>query len=49
MTIELIQPHEKQIEIVKACLDPNIFFIVAVIGRQFGRFPLSLIRWGRND
>jgi len=40
MIIELLQPHEKQMEIVKACLDPNIFFVVAIIGRQFAWPPL---------
>lgn len=36
MKFELIKPHEKQIEIIKACRDTSIFFVVAIIGRQFG-------------
>lgn len=35
MIVQLMNPHEKQKEIVKAALDDSIFFIVAVIGRQF--------------
>ena len=34
---DLIKPHKKQAEIIKACMDPNIFFITAIIGRQFGK------------
>ncbi len=41
MIIELLQPHEKQAEIVDACLDDNIFFIVAIIGRQFGKTTIA--------
>lgn len=36
MLIKLIKPHEKQNKIVQACLDESIFWVVAVIGRQFG-------------
>ena len=41
MIIELLQPHEKQAEIVKACLDEDIFFVVAIIGRQFGKTTIA--------
>jgi hypothetical protein len=41
MIIELIKPHEKQAEIVSACLDDNLFFIVAIIGRQFGKTTIA--------
>lgn len=34
---DLITPHPKQAEIIKSCLSPNYFFIVAIIGRQFGK------------
>lgn len=37
MNLELIKPHEKQKDIVEACLDDNVFFVVAIIGRQFGK------------
>lgn len=52
MTIELLQPHEKQMEIVKACLNPDIFFIVAIIGRQFGKTTIAenmAIYWALNN
>lgn len=52
MTIELIEPHEKQMEIVKACLDPSIFFIVSIIGRQFGKTTIAenmAIYWAINE
>jgi hypothetical protein len=41
MVIELLKPHEKQLEIVNACLNPNVFYIVAVIGRQFGKTTIA--------
>jgi len=37
MNFELIKPHKNQQEIVKSCLDTTLFFIVAIIGRQFGK------------
>ena len=52
MTIELIQPHEKQMEIVQACLDPDIFFIVSIVGRQFGKTTIAenmAIYWALNQ
>jgi hypothetical protein len=52
MLIELIKPHEKQMEIVKACLDPNIFFVVSIIGRQFGKTTIAenlAIYWALNE
>lgn len=51
-TIELINLHEKQKEIVKACLNKDIFYIVAVIGRQFGKTTLAenlAIYWATNE
>lgn len=38
MTIQLIEPHEKQLEIVQACLNNDTFFVVSVVGRQFGPY-----------
>jgi hypothetical protein len=52
MLIELLQPHEKQAEIVSACLDESIFFIVAIIGRQFGKTTIAenlAIYWSLNE
>lgn len=52
MVITLIKPHEKQREIVDACLDDNLFFIVAIIGRQFGKTTIAenlAIYWALND
>jgi hypothetical protein len=52
MLITLIKPHDRQKEIVDACLDPNIFFIVCVIGRQFGKTTISenmAIFWAINQ
>ena len=52
MLIELLRPHEKQAEIVNACLDEDIFFIVAIIGRQFGKTTIAenlAIYWSLNE
>jgi hypothetical protein len=52
MQIQLIQPHEKQKDIVNACLDRSIFFIVAIIGRQFGKTVISenmALYWALNN
>lgn len=52
MIIELLEPHEKQAEIVDACLDPNIFFVVAIIGRQFGKTTIAQnlsLYWSLNE
>lgn len=52
MIIELIEPHEKQKEIINACLDPAYFFVVAVIGRQFGKTTIAenlAIFWALNE
>jgi len=51
MIIELLEPHEKQMEIVRACLDPDIFFVVSIIGRQFGKTTIAenmAIYWALN-
>lgn len=48
---DLIKPHEKQKEIVRACMDPNLFFIVAIIGRQFGKTLIAenlALYWALN-
>lgn len=37
MNINLYKPHTKQKDLIKALLDPNIFQVVAVIGRQWGK------------
>ena len=52
MTIQLIRPHIKQKEIVDACLNDDYFFIVAVIGRQFGKSTIAenmAIYWALNN
>ena len=52
MNIELVKPHKKQFDIINACLDDDIFFIVAVIGRQFGKTLISenmAIYWALNN
>ena len=52
MIIELLEPHEKQAEIVNACLDESIFFVVAIIGRQFGKTTIAenlAIYWSLNS
>ena len=52
MIIELLEPHEKQMEIVNACLDPDIFFVVSIIGRQFGKTTIAenmAIYWALNN
>lgn len=52
MLIKLIKPHEKQKQIVDACLNDEYFFIVAIIGRQFGKTTISenmAIYWAINE
>ena len=52
MNINLIKPHSKQLEIIKALLDPTIFLVVAVIGRQFGKTTMAenmAIYWALNN
>jgi hypothetical protein len=52
MIIELLEPHEKQAEIVDACLDESIFFVVAIIGRQFGKTTIAenmALYWSLNE
>lgn len=52
MLIQLIKPHSKQKDLVKACLDDDIFFIVAVIGRQWGKTTISqnmALYWAINN
>lgn len=52
MNIDLITPHEKQKDIIRACLRDDIFFVVAVIGRQFGKTLVSenmAIYWALNN
>lgn len=36
MNINLIKLHSKQKEIVTELINPDIFLVVSVIGRQFG-------------
>lgn len=51
MILELIKPHELQKPIIQACLDDNKFFIVSVLGRQFGKTTLAenmAIYWAIN-
>ena len=54
MILELIKPHELQKPIIDACLQPELFFIVAVLGRQwrFGKTTLAenlAIYWAINN
>lgn len=52
MLIKLIKPHEKQKEIVNACLDNDILFVVSIIGRQFGKTLIAenmAIYWALNN
>ncbi len=52
MNIDLITPHDKQKDIINSCLDKDIFFIVAIIGRQFGKTIISenmAIYWALNN
>jgi hypothetical protein len=37
MELKLITPHEKQKELIKASLDDKIFFVVGIVGRQWGK------------
>ena len=50
--IQLLKLHEKQKLIKDACLDDSIFFILAVIGRQFGKTKLGenmALYWAINN
>lgn len=50
--LELIKPHIYQQEIVDSCLDPDLMFVVAVVGRQFGKTCLAenlAIYWAINE
>jgi hypothetical protein len=52
MLITLVKPHEKQKHIVDSCLDDNIFFVVAIIGRQFGKTLIAenmALYWALNN
>lgn len=51
-TINLIKLHDKQKEIVKSCLSDQYMYIVAVIGRQFGKTTMAenlAIYWSINN
>ena len=51
MIINLIKPHEKQKEIVDACLNDDYFFVIAIIGRQFGKTTIAenlAVYWALN-
>jgi len=50
--LNLITPHLYQRQIVDSCLDPSIFFTVAVVGRQFGKTCIAenlVTYWGVNE
>ena len=50
--IELIKLHDKQKEVVKGVLREDIFFCVAVIGRQFGKTTMAenlALYWSINN
>jgi hypothetical protein len=52
MEIQLIKLHEKQKEIVRAILRNDIFFCVAIIGRQFGKTTMAenlALYWAINN
>jgi hypothetical protein len=52
MQIELIKPHNKQKQIISELLNPDMFLILAVIGRQFGKTCLAenmAIFWSINN
>jgi len=49
---KLFKPHEGQKQVIKALLDDNIFFVIAVIGRQWGKSFLALnmaLYWAMQD
>lgn len=50
--ITLVKPHKYQQLIVDSCLNPNIFFTVAVVGRQFGKTCIAenlAAKWAINN
>ncbi len=52
MEIILYTPHERQLEIHRALLDPTIFYVTAVIGRQFGKSTLGwnqAVMWALSE
>lgn len=52
MEIKLTDLHSKQVELMDLCLDDNNFFIIGVIGRQFGKtlFAVNMaVYWSLND
>lgn len=52
INLELVTPHKYQNEIVKSCLDPSVFFTVAVVGRQFGKTCIAenlAVYWAVNN
>lgn len=52
MILELIKPHDLQKPIIEACLDDKYFFVVSVLGRQFGKTTLAenlAIYWAINN
>jgi hypothetical protein len=52
MNINLIKLHSKQKEIVTELINPDIFLVVSVIGRQFGKTTMAenmAIYWALNN
>jgi len=52
ITIQLFKPHKKQSEIINYLLDPDIFTITIVAGRQGGKTALMMniaIYWAMED
>lgn len=52
INLTLVKPHKYQRKIVDSCLDPSIFFTVAVVGRQFGKTCIAenvAVYWGVNN
>ena len=40
-TVELFKPYDKQLEVIQAIEDPDIFYVVLVAGRQVGKTILD--------
>jgi hypothetical protein len=52
MTINLYEPHDGQLEIHKAINNPAYYFIIAIIGRQYGKSTLGwnqALYWALNE
>lgn len=46
--IELFKPYDKQLEVIEACENPDIFYVVCIAGRQSGKTTMAenlAIKW----